>query len=102
MYQTKRYEKEITVKDYLAQYVNVEEFLEYCKECKNYDRVWSCPSYDFEQEAYWKQYEKLYILGYQIFFEAGTTEAESLRIMEEVKAKTVSYTHLTLPTILRV
>ena len=27
MYQTKRYEKEITVKDYLAQYVNVEEFL---------------------------------------------------------------------------
>lgn len=26
MYQTKRYEKEITVKDYLAQYVNVEEF----------------------------------------------------------------------------
>ena len=63
MYQTKRYEKEITVKDYLAQYVNVEEFLAYCKECKNYDRVWSCPSYDFEQEAYWKQYEKLYILG---------------------------------------
>ena len=88
MYQTKRYEKEITVKDYLAQYVNVEEFLEYCKECKNYDRLWSCPSYDFEQEAYWKQYEKLYILGYQIFFEEGTTtEAESLRIMAEVKAR---------------
>ena len=51
MYQTKRYEKEITVKDYLAQYVNIEEFLEYCKACKNYDRLWSCPSYDFEQEA---------------------------------------------------
>ena len=87
MYQTKRYEKEITVKDYLAQYVNIEEFLEYCKACKNYDRLWSCPSYDFEQEAYWKQYEKLYILGYQIFFEEGTTEAESLQIMAEVKAR---------------
>lgn len=87
MYQTKRYEKEIAVKDYLTQYVNVEEFLAYCKECKNYDRLWSCPSYDFKQEAYWKQYEKLYILGYQIFFEEGTTEAESLRIMEEVKAR---------------
>ena len=87
MYQTKRYEKEITVKDYLAQYVNIEEFLEYCKACKNYDRLWSCPSYDFKQEAYWKQYEKLYILGYQIFFEEGTTEAESLRIMAEVKAR---------------
>ena len=87
MYQTKRYEKEITVKAYLAQYVNIEEFLEYCKACKNYDRLWSCPSYDFEQEAYWKQYEKLYILGYQIFFEEGTTEAESLRIMAEVKAR---------------
>ena len=44
MYQTKRYEKEITVKDYLTQYVNIEEFLEYCKACKNYDRLWSCPS----------------------------------------------------------
>ena len=43
MYQTKRYEKEITVKDYLAQYVNVEEFLEYCKACKNYDRALVVP-----------------------------------------------------------
>lgn len=87
MYRTKRYEKEIPVTEYFENYVNVEEFLEYCKACPNYARVWSCPPYDFSQEAYWKRYADLYILGYQIFFEDGTTEAESLRIMKEVKEK---------------
>ena len=87
MYRTKRYEKEIPVTEYFENYVNVEEFLEYCKACPNYARVWSCPPYDFSQEAYWKRYADLCILGYQIFFEDGTTEAESLRIMKEVKEK---------------
>ncbi len=87
MYWTKRYEKEISVAEYFENYVNIAEFLEYCKACPRYDHMWSCPPYDFSQEDYWKRYDDLYILGYQIFFEDGTTEAESLRIMEEVKAR---------------
>ena len=36
-YRIERFQKEIGVSDYLEGYVAVEEFLEYCKACPNYD-----------------------------------------------------------------
>ena len=85
MYKAQWYEKEISVKEYLRDYVNVAEFLEYCKECPNYDRLWSCPPYDFDPEDYWKEYHTLYLLACKINFEEGTDENESMKIMLEVK-----------------
>lgn len=35
MYTVEKFEKEINVKEYVEDYVNVEEFLEYCKACPN-------------------------------------------------------------------
>ena len=59
MYTIEKHEAEISIKDYMEQYVNVAEFLECCKACPNYDKVWSCPSYDFNPEDYWKKYNTL-------------------------------------------
>ena len=39
-YTLKRYETTISVSEYFEKYVNVAEFLEYCKACPNYDRLW--------------------------------------------------------------
>ena len=55
MYTIERSEKTIKVNEYIENYVNVEEFLEYCKECKNYKAIWSCPSYNFNPEDYKKE-----------------------------------------------
>ena len=85
-YTLKRYETTISVSEYFEKYVNVAEFLEYCKVCPNYDRLWSCPSYDFSQEAYWKEYRELFILGYKICFDEAVSKEESMEIMEKVKA----------------
>ena len=85
MYRLERFEERIPVKDYIKDYVNVDEFLECCKRCPNYDKVWSCPSYDFKSEDYWKEYESLYILGYKINFDGTVSQEESLKIMAEVK-----------------
>ena len=85
MYRLERFEERIPVKDYIKDYVNVDEFLECCKRCPNYDQVWSCPSYDFKSEDYWKEYESLYILGYKINFDGTVSQEESLKIMAEVK-----------------
>ena len=69
------YEKEIKVADYIEGYVCVEEFLEMCKACENYDRKWSCPSYDFDPiEDYWKKFETLRVVGKKMFLEEGEKE----------------------------
>ena len=87
MYTLERFEKEISVPLYLEHYVNVEEFLEYCKACPNYEKVWSCPTYTFNPEDYWKEYSSLLIVAYKINFEAGTDEKKSMEIMADVKDK---------------
>lgn len=69
MYRVERYEAEIPVREYLDACVNVEEFLEYCKACHNYGRLWSCPPYDFKPEAYWAEFDRLYILGFKIILD---------------------------------
>ena len=40
-YRIERFQKEMGVSDYLEGYVAIEEFLEYCKACPNYDAIWS-------------------------------------------------------------
>ena len=80
------YEKEIKVTDYIEGYVCVEEFLEYCRACENFDRKWSCPSYGFDPvDDYWKQFETLKIVGKKLVFEEGEKENWKERI-EEVQA----------------
>ena len=69
------YEKEIKVTDYIEGYVCVEEFLEKCKACENFERKWSCPSYDFDPvEDYWKKFETLKVVGKKMVFEEGEKE----------------------------
>ena len=69
MYTVEKFEKEINVKEYIEDYVNVEEFLEYCKACPNYEKVWSCPSYDFSPIDYWNRYSRIYIVARKIIFD---------------------------------
>lgn len=69
MYTTKMHIAEIGVEEYIKEYVNVEEFLEYCKECPNYDEIWSCPSFDFDPVEYWKAYRTLELYAVEIFLD---------------------------------
>ena len=87
MYTLEKFEKSILVAEYLRDYINVQEFLDYCRRCPNFDKVWSCPSYDFDPEEYWKAYSSLNLLAYKIIFDGTETEERSLEIMAEVKEK---------------
>ena len=73
--------------DYIRDYVNVEEFLEYCKQCPNYGTVWSCPPYEFDAGEFWQPYDTFYIMATKINFAPGTTLKESGKIMQEVKGQ---------------
>ncbi len=82
-----KYEKTIGVPEYIQGYVNVEEFLECCKVCGNFDRKWSCPSYDFDPvKDYWEKFDSLYVVGKKMVL----TEEEKdnwENLMEEVKGQ---------------
>lgn len=85
MYNVEIFEKEISVDQYIKDYVNAAEFIEYCKRCPNYGAVWSCPPYDFDAEGYWKDFSTLYITARKIIFEPETDIEKSREIMSEVK-----------------
>ena len=85
MYTLEKFQKKISVEEYIEGYVNVAEFLRYCRECPNYDKAWSCPGHDFDPEEYWRTYSSLTLLGYKIIFDGTETEERSLEIMAEVK-----------------
>lgn len=87
MYTLEKFEKRIPVEDYIRDYVNVQEFLDCCRKCPAFDKVWSCPGFDFEPEDYWRAYDSFYILGYKINFEGAVSEERSLEILAEVKDK---------------
>lgn len=73
-----RYETEVPVEEYVEQCVDVDTFLECCKQCENYNRIWSCPSFDFDALQYWKKYRFFHIIGLK------------LTIPEELRRKTLT------------
>lgn len=69
MYTTERYEATMSVEEYLEKYVDVDTFLECCKACPNYEKIWSCPSYDFDVLEYWKKYKAIDLTAVKIIFD---------------------------------
>ena len=81
---TETFEKTIDVETYVKDYVNVEEFLDCCRQCENFNRKWSCPSYDFDPVDYWKKYDSLYVIGKKMILQEE--EKENWRdLMTQVK-----------------
>lgn len=69
IYTTERHEAIVSVDHYLEKYVDVETFLEACKACPNYEKIWSCPTYDFDVIEYWKKYKMLELTAIKIIFD---------------------------------
>ena len=86
-YTTERFTADISVDEYIEKYVAVEEFLECCKACPNYDKKWSCPSYDFDVLDYWKKYDNAHFIAEKIIFDEEYVgkEYSADEVVEEVK-----------------
>ena len=79
------FEKTIPTREYVKDYVNIEKFLTYCKECPNYEKVWSCPSYGFDPLTIWEKYENLYLYAVKFTLEDAQNPEEANRILRRVK-----------------
>lgn len=61
LYTVERREAEVSVTDYLREFVDVPKFLGFCQECENFGRRWACPPFDFDPMDVWKKYRTLHI-----------------------------------------
>lgn len=68
MYTVTKYETSICVPQYLEDFVEVQEFLKSCKSCPNYNKLWSCPPYEFDVLEYWNRFSTLKLLASKIVF----------------------------------
>lgn len=73
MYTLSYHHASVPVSEYLEKYVDIPTFLNACKACPNYGKIWSCPPYDFDVEKYWNQYETLQLLAVRIEFDKEST-----------------------------
>ena len=83
IYTTERFEAVVSVDHYLDKYVDVETFLEACKACPNYCKIWSCPTYDFDVIDYWKKYKTLELVAIKINFDESIAGKEIPEEMQE-------------------
>lgn len=91
MYITSRYEATVQIPEYLERFVDIPTFLPACQKCRNYEKVWSCPPYDFDVESYWKQFQTFDLLAVKIVFDEEyrkrTYEPQELRKLTEAVFK---------------
>lgn len=68
LFEVEQLTADLDVDEYYEKYVDVEKYLEYCKECSDYATNWSCPPYDFDPNDIWKSYNKLKVFAFKYNF----------------------------------
>ena len=59
---------DVDVSEYYDKYVDIEKFLEICKECDQYGNNWGCPPFDFDPNEIWNSFNKLKIIAFKFDF----------------------------------
>ena len=73
-YTTERFKKSIAVSEFIDKYVDVPKFLQFCRECPNYDKIWSCPEYEFDPMTIWGKYQYLDLIVVKASYDEKTRE----------------------------
>lgn len=83
MYTLEIDETRIPVKRLITGYQDRERFLDFCKECHNYNRRWSCPSLSFDGNDYLLDYQFAHLISTKIIFKKEVIE--SVNTSEAIK-----------------
>lgn len=69
--------KEISMEEMINKYLDRDRFLELCKKCTNYGKLWSCPPYSFNLDDYLDEYKYAYVIGTRMIFSEDTIIANN-------------------------
>ncbi len=61
-YTTEDYRKDVDLKDFIKNCVDVERIKNFCKSCPRYCKVWSCPEHSFDPLLYWKTFSSFTLI----------------------------------------
>lgn len=70
---------EISVQEFMEKHMDVEKFLTYCRQCKNYNKKWTCPSNDFDPVEFWQKYSTLKLEGTKIILSPEVRDKDYTR-----------------------
>lgn len=85
LYNIERVSADVPMDEFLAECVDIPQFLGYCRECRNYETRWSCPSFDFDPMDIWQHYSSVHIVGRVLRPLPGVTLDEAVAGMAPVK-----------------
>jgi predicted metal-binding protein len=77
--------KKTTIDELLKDY-DFNKIIEFCKACPNYDKIWSCPPFDFNTYDYLSEYSTVIIYSGEIFF-----DLQNLNDQESISKKTIVF-----------
>jgi hypothetical protein len=69
MYQIRKTETLVPVREIVKQDIHADKYIEYCRQCPNFGIKWSCPPYDFDVSSVWCRYADLNLIAVQIYFD---------------------------------
>lgn len=82
MYTTEWIEKSVTI-DQLLQYYDNEKVENYCKNCENYNRIWSCPPHYFNTYEYLTGHKSADLYALKINLDAGLSRQVVMDIFQK-------------------
>lgn len=87
MYQTITRINSVRIPDFIKKYQNQEKFMAFCKECHNYNTLWSCPPLQIDANQFLQAFNYIYIIGVKVVYDAETIQ--SANTIEKVKEITI-------------
>lgn len=90
MYHTEAKTAAMPVREFLTRYREPERFLRYCKDCKNYAALWSCPPLALEGTVAFSSFSRVHLVGVKVIYDAGTIAAADTA----VKVRAVTFESL--------
>lgn len=86
-YTIEEYTAEVSAREFVERCVDVARFEQLCKQCGNYDKRWSCPSFAFDPMEIWNSYRsvRLYMRLLRGAKDGQTMDAALAALMKEKK-----------------
>lgn len=68
----------------IKSYFQPDVFIEYCKACKYYGKIWACPPYDFDIAEYLEGFTYIYIIGSKIYIADLARQGDAEQVFNEI------------------
>lgn len=65
-YRTEDFTTTLSTEEYIRRFCNSECFIKYCRECRNYGKVWACPPFSYDTIAGLRQYTHVILFAFRI------------------------------------